>query len=259
MNRSKEKEEASQSFVGSVLMDQPKWSKEQFKEDLLTEWGISLQESSESAQEADIFVEQIENSRLIISFMNAPVPNGEAEQNAAMNWMWKDSVSVVKNHKAHILVVVQGDSNPKEKAMILTMVVSTLLKQEGATSVLADGIVHHSKYYEAFTDLLKDGEFPTALHVWVGLTKDKEKDGMYTFGLQKFGKEEMEIYYDSSVTKPEEVQGFFNNLVDYVVTSNVTFKDGETVGVSETHFCKITWGEGIALDGTTLKIEYTQE
>ncbi|MFI3255470.1 MAG: DUF4261 domain-containing protein [Eubacteriales bacterium] len=248
-----------QSFVASVLLDEAQWSKAQFINDLHALWGIEIEEKDVTAKEPNTFVEQIEKSILIVSFMNVPVPNGEAEQNAAMNWMWKDGVSVVQNHKAHILVVVQGESEPSEKAMILTMAVSTLLKQNSTTSVLVDGIVHADKYYEVYTDMMKAGEFPTPLHVWIGLTNQNDKAGMYTFGLRKFGKEEMEIYYDSNETDPQEVQEFINNLANYVVTSNVTFKDGETVGVSETHFCKISLSEGIAVDGNSLKIDYTQE
>ncbi len=218
-----------------------------------------MQDSKETTDRPDDVIVNMDNALLIVSFVNAPVPNGEADQNAAMNWMWQDAVSVVKNHKAHILVIVQGGIELKEKALLLTKAVATLLKQNSATSVFASGIVHPLKYYEVYSDMVRADVYPTPLHVWIGMSQHEGKAGMYTFGLRNFDKEEMEIYYDPTTTNPQEIQEFITNMADYVVTANVTFKDGETVGVSETHFCKISLSKGIALDGNTLKVDYIAE
>ncbi|MFI3254219.1 MAG: DUF4261 domain-containing protein [Eubacteriales bacterium] len=251
-------EEYKPTFINTVLLDEVKWSKEQFIRDFSEDWhwNTSLEESAETVNEENMAIHVIDNLMLMVSFMEVPVPNGEAEKTATMNWMWQDAATVVKQHKAHILVIVEGEGEATDKALLLSKAVATLLKQEYSTSVMAHGIVHPSAYYEACRDLLEEDELVSEFHVWIGLSKHEGKFGMYTYGLRLFGKEEMEIYYDPKDVHPKEIDDFLRNMAEYVIESDVTLKDGETAGVSETHFCKISLSEGIALDGNTLKIDY---
>lgn len=252
-------EQNSVSFINTVLLDEVKWNKNQFIQDFFNDWKISLQQSSETENEENMFVGIIDDMILAVNFMEVPVPNGDAEKTASMNWMWKDAVTVVKNHKAHILVFVYGENESIKKALLLSKAVSTLLKQESSTSVLANGIAHPLEYYKEYDDLLEEDMLPTEFHVWIGLSKNEVKFGMYTYGLRLFGKEEIEIYYNPNEVHPKEIDDFLRNMAEYVIESDVTLKDGETAGISETHFCKITLSEGIAVDGKTLKIDYTVE
>ena len=60
--------------------------------------------------------------------MDAPVPDGEAEANAANNYMWPEAVETVKTHKAHLMVAVMGTDAPvKERGLLFAAVSYTHL------------------------------------------------------------------------------------------------------------------------------------
>lgn len=53
----------------------------------------------------------------------------------------------------------------------------------------------------------------------------------------------------------EELYNFVSNIATYVINSNVTFKDGETLGYTEDQKINITSSKGQFVEGQTLKLE----
>ncbi|MNY58126.1 hypothetical protein D3C86_1944270 [compost metagenome] len=53
----------------------------------------------------------------------------------------------------------------------------------------------------------------------------------------------------------EELYGFILNITSYIINSNITFKDGETLGYTEDQKIKITSSKGQFVEGQTLKLE----
>ena len=80
-----------------------------------------------------------------------------------------------------------------------------------------------------------------------------QRQGIYTYGLRKFGKEEIEVYADADLN---EGRDFLFDIVAYVLECDVVLNDGETIGFSEEQKLQITVSPGIALPGDTIKIEY---
>lgn len=76
----------------------------------------------------------------------------------------------------------------------------------------------------------------------------------YTYGMEQFGKEEMEIL--DANAQPSDVRNFLLDLVSYVLESGETLNDGETIGFSMEDKHSITRREGVSLPGTTLKISF---
>ncbi|WMT41316.1 DUF4261 domain-containing protein [Paenibacillus sp. D2_2] len=72
--------------------------------------------------------------------------------------------------------------------------------------------------------------------------------------MRAFGKSEIEII-DSQAT-PGDLRDFLIDISDYVVTNNVTLRDGETIGFSEEQKLAITRSEGVYVEGDTLKIKF---
>ncbi|MBF1152503.1 MAG: DUF4261 domain-containing protein, partial [[Eubacterium] sulci] len=76
----------------------------------------------------------------------------------------------------------------------------------------------------------------------------------YTYGMEAFGKKEMEII-DSS-QNPEDVYYFLQGVADYVITSDVILQDGETIGFSAEQKISITHSKAIAVDGVSVKLAF---
>ena len=92
--------------------------------------------------------------------------------------------------------------------------------------------------------------------VWFGVCRTDEYIGIYTYGMRKFGKEEMEVYATNA--NLNEVRDFLLDIVTYVLDSDVTLKDGDTIGFSEEQKLRVTLSDAVALGGKSLKLEYPQ-
>ena len=250
-----EKDNIKGCFVSSVLLSQNQWDKKQFIHDFEEDWGIVLTDDDDNG---DVLVGMFSGMTLAIAIMPGPVPNGEAEHYAQGNYLWKDATEVARQHEAHILVSVTGDqSNLLERAKLFTRATSSCLKQSYATAVYTDGMVFQPEFYRDMAALLQEDELPVMDWIWFGIYRtQKGIPGIYTYGLRKFGKEEIEVYAPADLS---DISDFLMDIVHYILSDDVTLQDGETIGFSEEQKLAITLSEGIALDGMTLKLEYPDE
>lgn len=239
------------NFVSFILLSEPEWDCEQFISDLRTDWNIDL---GSPGNDKNTLVEKFGDGFVAVSFMPAPVPDGEAEHYAAANYMWPEAVDVAKSHKAQILVAITGnDGDIMENAKLMTKITDACLKQKNAVAVYADGIVYQPGFYHLVAQSLREDELPVPDWVWFGVYRSGKKTGIYTYGLRKFGKEEIEVYADADLN---DIRDFVMSLTGYVLEYDVTLNDGETIGFSEDEKLPITLSKGIAVDGDTLKIRY---
>lgn len=238
------------NFVSFVLLSEPHWDSRQFVKDLKEEWDIDFTEEENS----DTMVAKFGDGFIAVSFIAAPVPGGEADEYAKANYMWPEAESVAKAHKAQILVAVTGlDDNLIEKAKITTKIIDACLKQKNAVAVYADGAVYEPQFYHMVAQSLHDEELPILDWVWFGIYRNGDVPGIYTYGLRKFGKEEIEVYAAASL---KDIHDFVLNIVAYILEYDVTLNDGETIGFTEDEKLPITLSKGIALSGKSLKIAY---
>ena len=101
----------------------------------------------------------------------------------------------------------------------------------------------------------ENDDFPIENIVYIGLYGDENNTvSGYTYGLEQFGKKELEIIKSSE--EAEEVYNFLASISDYIITSDVVLNDGETIGFSEEQKIQISVSEGIALDGETVKLGF---
>lgn len=248
-------ENSTGAFVAFVLLSNSQWDVNQLINDCKTDWNIKLPDDSKD----NTLVAMMGDMTLAIALMPTPVPNEEAEYNAGANYMWKDAVEVSKSHKAHILVSVLGkDANLLDRGKLFTKVVSSCLKQENATAVYTDGAVFQPQFYRAVASIMRQDEdaLPILDWVWFGIYRTDEYAGIYTYGMRKFGKEEIEVYATNADLN--DIRDFLLDIVTYVLDSDVTLEDGETIGFSEEQKLGITLSDAIALEGKSLKIEYPQ-
>ena len=242
-------------FLAFVLLSEPEWDRERYIADIKADWDITVNVDDDEEYK-DMIVDEIGDMRLAVRYIGMPVPNKEAEDYAAVNYMWKNAVEVTASHKAQIMIAALGGGTPDEKGRLLVKAVSSALKQDKAIAVYSDGAVYEPEFYNACTEILKSGGLPVPALVWFGVGGyGRDEWGIYTFGMRKFGKEEMETYVGKDIDI-NDVRAFMCDIVNYVLIDDVTLKDGETIGFTADQKLKITLSKGISVGGKTLKIEY---
>ncbi len=242
------------TFAGFVLLSDVGWDKAQLVHDLKEKWNISVEEDAKTSEDALVF--EVGDMIAALSLMPAPIPNGEAELNAENNYMWPQAVEVAKAHKAHIMVAVLGkEENLLERGKLYAKLVAACCRQKNATGVYTSGVVFEPRFYEGFADMMREGKLPIFNWIWFGLYRREGGMCGYTYGMDVFGKDEMEVL--DTDAEPEELQNFLASLVSYVLEYDVTLRDGETIGFSADDKHAIIRSAGVALpDQMTLKISY---
>ncbi len=247
---------ASGGFVSFVLLSDKSWSAKQLISDLRSDWSIDAEKDGEKSDDSLVF--SVDGMTAMASLIPAPVPNGEAADNAQSNYLWKGAVEAAGSHKAHLIVGVIGkETDPMERGKLLVKLVSCCCKQKETIGVYTNGTVFEPRLYCGFAEMMKKDEIPLFNLVWFGLYRSENgSNGAsgYTNGLSAFGKDEMEIL-DSS-RQPSDIRDFLTEITAYVLENDVTLKDGETIGLTEDDKHLITRSKGVAVPGMTLKIEY---
>ena len=256
-----EKTDSKGSFAGSVLLSKAEWDKEQLIRNLREEWGIVDEEPDEGDEDDensdDAVVMRVGGMMLIVTLFHGHIPDNEAEINAENNYMWPEAVEVAKAHKAHIVVAVLGEEEKLlERGKLFTKAMAVCCKQKYATGVYTSGVVFEPRFYEGLADMLKEDELPIFNWVWFGLYRSEGGLNGYTYGMDVFGKEEMEVL--NTDAEPEELRDFLASLASYVLACDVTLQDGETIGFSADDKHTITRSPGVSLpeEQMTLKIGY---
>ena len=192
-----------------------------------------------------------------VSLASYPIPGGEAEGNAENNYMWEDAVKVAKEHCAHLMVAVLGkEEDLLEKGKLFAKVVAACCRQENATGIYTSGVVFEPRFYEGFADMMQEDELPIFNWIWFGLWRDENGMNGYTYGLDVFGKDEMEVL--GTDAKPSDLRDFLASLVSYVLENDVELHDGETIGFDADDKHTITRSPGVGLpeEQMTLKISW---
>ena len=245
-------------FTGFVLLSKGEWDKEQFIRDMKEKWDIAVEEYDASEEkDDDALVFEVGDMLATVSLASFPIPGGEAEGNAENNYMWEDAVKVAKEHCAHLMVAVLGkEEDLLEKGKLFTKVVAACCRQNYATGIYTSGVVFEPRFYEGFADMMQEDELPIFNWIWFGLWRDENGMNGYTYGLESFGKEEMEVL--GTDAKPSDLRDFLASLTSYVLENDVELHDGETIGFAADDKHTITRSPGVGLpeEQMTLKISW---
>ncbi len=243
-NASKGEKRDIGNFAGFALLSEPRLDKEKFFADLKADWD-------------DVIYADVNGYRVVVGLMPAPVPDGEAEYWAKGNYMWQDAVEVAASHKAHAIIAILGKEDDLiEKGKLFVKAVCAIMKQETAVAFYNEGAVFPPKMYLDFAGLMSDGHVPVLNLVWLGIFSDGKQSGVYTYGMRRMGKEEMEVYIEADKADFNELREFMLTIASYVLETGATLRDGETIGFTEDQKLPITLSKGVAVDGNTLKIGY---
>ncbi len=245
-------------FAGFVLLNSYDFDPDQIKANLKNDWDIVIREDLDENPDVSndtTMVFEVDGMMVAVSFIDAPVPNGEAEHYAKTNYMWPEAPEITKTHVAQILLaVIDRDRPAVEAATLYTKVASSCLKLENAVGIYTSETVFQPEFYIDVADLINEGDLPILNWIYFGIYTSEKGTGGYTYGLRMFGKEEIEII--NSTAMPDTVHDFLIDIVYYILSNDITLEDGETIGFTEFQKLKIKKSKGVAIDGYTLKIDY---
>lgn len=247
-------------FLGFVLLEKAHWDKGRLIADLKAEWGIDVPEEDKDDRKdnGDSLVFEAGDMIAAVSLMHGPVPGGEAEDNAENNYMWPDAVKAAQSHAAHIMVTVLGkETDVRLRGQFFVKLAAACCRQPGVLGVYTSGVVFEPSFYADMAGVMKEGELPLNNWIWFGLHRREGGVCGYTYGMDVFGKEELEVL--DADADSLAVREFLVSLAGYVIGSDVTLNDGETIGFSQGDRHRITRSPGVALpDQPTLKVSFEQ-
>jgi hypothetical protein len=200
---------------------------------------------------------EIEGEMVAIGHMSVPIPSGDIEETAKYAYNWETALFDTKNHKSHLIIsIIKGGHNQIKKYKIFTEIICSLLRTTNAIGVYKG---NQSLLIPKF-DYLNEAEFmsedylPLNLWIYFGLRKNEKGNSGYTYGLKEFNKTEMEVL--NSKRSLEDIRGFLFNMASYVLDYDVTFKDGQTCGLSEDEKILIRFSKAVFVESNTFKLEY---
>lgn len=243
------------SFSGFVLLSKGRWHKQQFIRDMKEKWDICVKEDDDKIDDAAVF--EVDGMIAIASLMTDPIPHVEVEEHAENNYMWPRAVKAARKHRAHIMVAVLGrKENALEMGKLYTKLMAACYRQKYASGIYTSGVVFEPQFYEDFADMMKEDKLPIFNWIWFGMYRSEKGMNAYTYGLDLFDKEEMEVL-DVDAT-PQDLRDFLASLSNYVLENDVKLRDGETIAFSATGKHTIIRSPSVSLpkDQMTLKISW---
>lgn len=235
---------------GFILFKDTVCNFDEIKKNLKSDWNIEM--NGEIKEEATVF--NIGNTMVALSFIPAPVPNGEAEANAKNNIFWEDGVKKTSEHQAQMIVAVTGGRDAVKSSKLFVKVASSILKLENTIGIYKYPTVIPSDMYIEVAEELKEDSFPVLDVVYIGMYRSDNGICGYTEGLKYFGKKEIEVI-DTDV-EVFELYEFLIDIANYVITCDVKLNDGETIGFSAEQKLPITVTKGVVFEEDTIKIEF---
>ena len=242
---------AGGTFLGFALLSDTNWDREQLITDLMERWRV---DASKGTGNEETFVFTAGNMTASVGLMPLSVPHGEAERNAAFNYMWKGAVEATKLHKAHLVVSVLGSDHNINKGKLLVKILDCCCHQKNILGIYTGATVLEPRFYISAAEMMYGSEDPILNWIWFGLYRSEKGMCCYTLGMKQFGKYEMEIL--DAEASPSEVRGLLLDFATYVIENDVILKDGETIGFTAEDRHVISLGQGVSLPEEMLKISF---
>lgn len=249
--KSENRSSSADTILGFILFNSKQIDWDAFNTNLEKDWDIKISEKPTASGQ---LVFEVNGMMVACGFVETTVPSNEAENNAKNNFLWKEAVQVTGTHKAHAILSIMNGTNAIERSLLFTKVACSLLKLNNAIGIYQNPTVMPSKFYIDVATDIKEGHLPILDWIYFGVYPDGDRFSGYTVGLNKFGKDEIEVI--KTKESPNDLYGFLVDIAVYIIKMDVTLKHGETIGFTEEQKLIITRSKGVAVEKESLKIEF---
>lgn len=225
-------------------------------EHLETFWGFKIEDMDRSGNNESV-VFDIDGCTIGMVNIEMPIPSEEIENTAKYAYYWKTVLEDVKHHTSHAIVTMMAgnEKSTEQRAIIFSKVLSSILMISDDAIAIYKGmqtLLLSRDFYLNSVDTLKENELPLLNWVYFGLIPSEKGNSLYTYGMDVFDKQEMEIL--NSKQKLPDIMDYMTDICAYLIDKNQVFKDGDTFGRTADEKTKITASKGVYLEGETLKI-----
>ena len=250
-------------FFCCILLDKIGFDKAALIKNLETQWGIVC--NAEEGDNSNHWVIKDKSSEALIVKQgklfaivgyNPRRLSENLEMAAYDNYMWEGAQAAPQNYKANITITIMGRKGDlMQLAMLFARVTAACCSLKSASAVYINDVLVQKDFYINAASLIKENELPLDCWIWFGIHKTKKGYSAYTYGLEAFGKDELEVL--DADCDPNQLRNFLYDVAENIIKNDLTFKDGDIIGFSAEDEHAITRSEGVALRGLqTLKIEY---
>ncbi|MDO4676157.1 MAG: DUF4261 domain-containing protein [Anaerobiospirillum succiniciproducens] len=250
-------------FFCCILLDKIGFDKAALIKNLETQWGIVC--NTEEGDNSNHWVIKDKSSEALIVKQgklfaivgyNPRRLSENLEMAAYDNYMWEGAQAAPQNYKANITITIMGRKGDlMQRAKLFAKVTAACCSLKSASAVYINDVLVQKDFYINAASLIKENELPLDCWIWFGIHKTKKGYSAYTYGLEAFGKDELEVL--DADCDPNQLRNFLFDVAENIIKNDLTFKDGDIIGFSAEDEHAITRSEGVALRGLqTLKIEY---
>ncbi len=214
---------------------------------------ISLVESEGSKNAGEAVVLKTDAGMVTVMFVTSPVPDGTLNKAAHTNVVWRDAGQVLGGHKGHIIVAnLGGDEGLKGalfSARLVSLVTASLFDLAPALGIYwsaGDAVSPPDQFAKSVSQM--DRQWPLDIWLQLGFYSDGpvgEKGsatGLVTTGLAPFVGREIDFIPTNA--SPVMVAQRVIGTASCLLQTGTVFKDGETLGISETEKIAIRLVEG---------------
>ncbi|MDU1903816.1 MAG: DUF4261 domain-containing protein [Dysgonomonas sp.] len=221
-------------------------------EHLRTFWQLNVTDITGDDETATF---NIENTMVALANMPVAIPKEELESIIPYSYLWKNAAEEVKNQTGHAIVTVMGNEGTiVDRHFILSkLLCSILLTTENCIGIYQGQetlLLQRDFYLSAIADI-QDHRIPVPAWVYIGIRAANEKFDAYTFGMNSFGKSEIEII--GSELNPDNLYKLILSISSYIIGNDIDFEDGDAYKLTEQVLVKIKISEGVYVEGMTLK------
>lgn len=215
--------------TGFVLLSNASFDDEAFFAQLIPTWGITAEEIGAGDDTLSFTVDGVFCS---LALMPAPIPGDEAVQSAQGNYYCSDAVEIAEAHQAHLMVTVMngGDADAVSMMRLYSQIISSCLHQDNATGVYTSGTVFSADFYNQCCQEYLPDDMPMMVWVFIGMGQNELGNQVFTIGMEKFQKEEMEIL--NSQSDMQTLHSTMLSMCSYIISADLTLNDGDTIGSS---------------------------
>lgn len=185
-----------------------------------------------------------------VDLFNRTLDEETRHYSALNNYMWEEADQITKEHQAIAEVFMPVEDVEKSCNKFVELICSLI--DDNVIGVYMNDVIYEPEFYRTMGKMVDQEMFPIYNVVWFGLYPSDNKVGAYTNGLETLGYHEIEL---TSVGDPMDIIEFLKDASLYVITNNVHFKDGETIGLTMDQVLKIKYGPSDVFNGDTFKIE----
>lgn len=202
-----------------------------------------------------------ENATVMIAFLDYPVPPAEIRTAARLSWLWRSGAPEALRHQSQLVISVIGTTaKTPDLYKLFTKVAAGVLENTNASGfyVSSQYLLLSKDFYTSAARNMRDNK-TTPIYCWVyfGMTQEKELSGGYTYGLQEFGLQELEIV--NSKQPMQETHAVLYDAALTVIQYNLKLQNGQTFTTLEGQKLKATLSKAAFQEGEeTIKLEYAE-